>query len=60
MAKGSKSSAESRKINFGRRKGGSPKKSYNKHSPRPKAYRGQGRSYLMIFDKIVVNSFHAR
>jgi hypothetical protein len=44
MAKGSKSSAESRKINFGRRKGGSPKKSYNKHSPRPKAYRGQGRS----------------
>lgn len=43
MAKGSKSSAESRKISFGKRKGGLSKKSYNKHSPRPKAYRGQGR-----------------
>jgi hypothetical protein len=43
MAKGSKSAGVSRKISFGRRKGGSPKKSYNKHSPRPKDYRGQGR-----------------
>ena len=42
MAKGSKSS-DSRKITFGKRKSGSPKKSYNKHNPRPKAYRGQGR-----------------
>ena len=25
------------------RKGGSAKKSYNKHTPRPKQYRGQGR-----------------
>jgi len=25
------------------KKRGSAKKSYNKHSPRPKAYRGQGR-----------------
>jgi len=43
MAKGSKSSAESRKISFGKRKSGSAKKSYNKHNPKPKAYRGQGR-----------------
>jgi hypothetical protein len=35
--------AESRKVTFGKRKGGSQKKSYNKHTPRPKAYRGQGR-----------------
>ena len=35
--------SDSRKITFGRRKGGSPQKSYNKHSPKPKAYRGQGR-----------------
>jgi len=43
MAKGTKSSGVSRKISFGKRKGGSAKKSYNKHSPKPKAYRGQGR-----------------
>jgi hypothetical protein len=43
MAKGSKSSGESRKVTFGKRKSGSAKKSYNKHSPRPKEYRGQGR-----------------
>ena len=42
MAK-TKNSGEARKITFGKRKSGSPKKSYNKHSPRPKAYRGQGR-----------------
>lgn len=42
MAKG-KSSGESRKITFGKRKTGSAKKSFNKHSPKPKAYRGQGR-----------------
>lgn len=38
-----KSSGEVRKVTFGRRKTGSAKKSYNKHSPRPKKYRGQGR-----------------
>lgn len=43
MAKGAKSSAESRKISFGKRKMGAAKKSYNKHTPRPKEYRGQGR-----------------
>lgn len=42
MAKASKG-GESRKITFGKRKGGAAKKSYNKHSPRPKPYRGQGR-----------------
>jgi hypothetical protein len=31
------------KINFGKRRTGSPKKAYNKHTPRPKPYRGQGR-----------------
>ena len=40
MAKVTSSSA---KMNFGKRKSGSAKKSYNKHSPRPKKYRGQGR-----------------
>jgi hypothetical protein len=42
MAKG-KSSGESRKVTFGKRKTGSAKKSYNKHSPKPKTYKGQGR-----------------
>ena len=31
------------KTSFGKRKKGSAQKSYNKHTPRPKAYRGQGR-----------------
>jgi hypothetical protein len=31
------------KVTFGTRKTGRAKKSFNKHSPRPKAYRGQGR-----------------
>jgi len=43
MAKAKGSAGVSRKITFGKRKGGTAKKSYNKHSPRPKAYRGQGR-----------------
>lgn len=43
MAKGTKSSGVSNKVIFGKRKSGSAKKSYNKHSPRPKAYKGQGR-----------------
>lgn len=37
------SSRENHKISFGKRKTGQAKKSYNKHTPRPKAYRGQGR-----------------
>jgi hypothetical protein len=43
MAKASK--LTNNKTSFGTRKSGQPggKKSYNKHSPRPKAYRSQGR-----------------
>ena len=33
----------SSKVTFGTKKSGRAKKSYNKHSPRSKAYRGQGR-----------------
>ena len=42
MAK-AKGGGTSVKISFGKRKLGVAKKSYNKHSPIPKAYRGQGR-----------------
>lgn len=35
--------ADSKKVSFGKKKSGRAKKSYNKHSPRPKEYRGQGR-----------------
>jgi hypothetical protein len=31
------------KVSFGKKKEGNAKKSYNKHSPKPKKYRGQGR-----------------
>ena len=41
MAK--KGSSEVRKITFGARKKGTVKKSFNKHTPRPKKYVGQGR-----------------
>jgi hypothetical protein len=41
MAK--KGSLTTQKVNFGKRKEGSAKKSYNKHNPKPKEYRGQGR-----------------
>jgi hypothetical protein len=43
MAKNTRS--ENRKVSFGKRKSGQQggKKSYNKHTPRPKQYRGQGR-----------------
>jgi hypothetical protein len=34
---------DSNKVSFGKRKMGFAKKSYNKNSPRPKAYKGQGR-----------------
>jgi hypothetical protein len=43
MAKGSKSSSESRKINFGKKKTGKAKKAFNKHDRSEKNYRGQGR-----------------
>ena len=33
----------SNKVSFGSRKRGSAKKSFNKHSPRPKRYLGQGK-----------------
>ncbi len=33
----------SSKVTFGTKKSGRAKKSYNKHSPRPKPYKGQGR-----------------
>jgi hypothetical protein len=42
MAK-AKAANNSTKVSFGKRKVGSAQKSFNKHSPRPKAYRGQGR-----------------
>ena len=42
MAK-AKGGSESHKLSFGKRKTGQAKKSFNKHTPRPKAYRGQGR-----------------
>lgn len=35
--------ANSNKVTFGSRKKGKAKKSYNKHTTRPKQYRGQGR-----------------
>ena len=40
-----KSVGSANKVSFGKRKTGQPggKKSYNKSTPRPKAYRGQGR-----------------
>jgi len=41
MAKASKSNSQ--KVSFGKRKCGSAKKSFNKHTPKPKAYKGQGR-----------------
>lgn len=43
VGKGSKSSGN--KVSFGKRKAGQPngKKSFNKHSPRKKAYIGQGK-----------------
>ena len=34
---------DSKKVCFGKRKRGRAKKSYNKHSPKEKAYKGQGR-----------------
>lgn len=38
-----KSISPSSKLSFGKRKKGAAKKAFNKHSPRPKSYKGQGR-----------------
>lgn len=38
-----KSVSSAQKLSFGKRKKGSAKKSYNKHSPKKKEYRGQGK-----------------
>jgi hypothetical protein len=38
-----KSAGNANKVSFGKRKTGSAQKSFNKHTPRPKTYRGQGR-----------------
>lgn len=38
-----KGSGVASKVTFGKKKLGIAKKAFNKHSPRPKAYRGQGR-----------------
>lgn len=35
--------SDSKKVNFGKRKCGSAKKSYNKHDKKERNYRGQGR-----------------
>lgn len=43
MAKLKSSAGGNQKKNFGKQKTGRAKKSYNKHSPKPKQYRGQGR-----------------
>jgi hypothetical protein len=40
MAKGK---TDSSKVSFGKRKRGYAKKSYNKHTPKPKPSRGQGK-----------------
>jgi predicted aconitase with swiveling domain len=42
MAK-AKGSSTASKVTFGARKAGKAKKSFNKHTPRPKKYIGQGR-----------------
>ena len=42
MAK-AKSLGDTRKVTFGKRKKGAAQKSFNKHTPRPKKYQGQGR-----------------
>lgn len=42
MAK-SKNTGSSTKINFGKRKKGKAKKSYNKHDRKSRTYQGQGR-----------------
>lgn len=43
MAKGKSAKGESRKVSFGKRKGGKARKSYNKRDRKERNYRGQGR-----------------
>lgn len=43
MAKSSKSTSDSRKITFGKKRTGKPHKSYNKNDRSERNYRGQGR-----------------
>ena len=43
MAAKGKSSSESRKISFGKKRTGVAKKSFSKYEEKPKKYRGQGR-----------------
>lgn len=43
MAKGKSTKGDSRKISFGKRKGGKSSKSRNKHDRSERNYRGQGR-----------------
>jgi len=38
-----KTVSNSNKVTFGSRKRGKAQKSFNKHTPKPKPYRGQGR-----------------
>jgi hypothetical protein len=38
-----KTVSNSNKVTFGARKRGKAQKSFNKHTPKPKPYRGQGR-----------------
>ena len=42
MAK-AKSAGNANKVSFGKKKTGASKKSHNRHTPKEKAYRGQGR-----------------
>lgn len=39
----SKSAGNTNKVSFGKKKTGATKKSFNNHTPKVKAYRGQGR-----------------
>lgn len=43
MAKAKSKGGDSRKVNFGKRKGGKAQKSYNKHDRSERNYRGQGK-----------------
>ena len=57
MAKSKSTGDSARKLTFGKRKKGSPKKSYNKHTPRPKKYRGQGKQARQAIIKLVIVTF---
>ena len=45
------SSNQSSKVTFGVKRKGTAKKSYNKHTKRPKKYRGQGRQLKPILKR---------